>query len=68
MAMRVIHDDPVLGALEGVERDAGPLSGFPLMTHVGVSPGPYHESFEQRKLLRAIHTHAYLIFNDNGNL
>ena len=47
VAVGVVFDDPVLGTLEGVERDAGPQSGSPLMPHVGVSPGPYHESFEQ---------------------
>ena len=58
VAVGIVFDDPVLGALEGVERDAGPPSGPLLMPHVGVSPGPYHESFEPGKFPEIIYFHV----------
>ncbi len=68
VAVGIVSDDPVLMALNDVEREAGPPSVPPVIPQVGVSSGPYHDSFEPGKLIGDIHAHAYPIFNYNGRL
>ena len=68
VAVGNVFDDPVLMALNDVEREAGPPSVPHVIPQVGVPSGLYDDSFEPGKFFGNIHAQAYPIFNYTGSL
>jgi hypothetical protein len=70
MAMRVVLDNSVLLALEGVEWNVGSPVGPNSVPDVGVSSCPDKKALEPREVLRAceIHVRLYLITRETYNM